>query len=68
MHIRKTLPRVQILYVRLRAFLAQVCQAPTDKRMPPLSDHLARDIGLSPAERERANLRLPSATYRHPYL
>lgn len=35
---------------------------------PPLTEHLARDIGLSPAEMERLHLRLPSETIRHPRL
>ncbi|WP_187430525.1 hypothetical protein [Roseobacter fucihabitans] len=31
-----------------------------------LDDHLARDIGLSPAERARHQLTLPSQTQHHP--
>ncbi|MDA5557250.1 hypothetical protein [Shimia sp. MMG029] len=34
---------------------------------PPLSDHLARDIGLSPTELELVKLHLPSQHTHHPY-
>ena len=33
-----------------------------------LSDHIARDIGLSQAEADRLRHEWPSQTYRHPYL
>jgi uncharacterized protein YjiS (DUF1127 family) len=40
---------------------------PTDA-LPPLSDHMARDLGLTPAQLERHRLRLPSQLHRHPML
>lgn len=46
----------------LQAFMSQAGH-PT----PPLNDHLARDIGLSPTEFERQRLRLPSQHTHHPY-
>lgn len=36
-------------------------------KLPPLSDHLARDIGLDAADLEIARLKLPSQTTHHPY-
>ena len=39
---------------------------PTPK-FPPLSDHLARDIGLDAADLEVSRLQLPSQTTHHPY-
>lgn len=36
--------------------------------LPHLSDHMARDMGLSPNELELHRLRLPSEVYRHPML
>ncbi|MGJ5619974.1 hypothetical protein [Sulfitobacter sp. MF3-043] len=33
---------------------------------PKLSDHLARDIGLDPADREWGSIELPSQTTHHP--
>jgi len=35
---------------------------------PPLSAHIARDIGLSPGEQERMRHRWPSQSTQHPYL
>lgn len=32
------------------------------------SAHIARDIGLSPADAERLNIKWPSQSVRHPYL
>ena len=34
---------------------------------PPLTDHLSRDIGLTPTELEHLKLRLPSQDTHHPY-
>ena len=35
---------------------------------PPLTPHIARDIGLSPSEIERMRHRWPSQSTQHPYL
>ena len=42
-------------------------KAPTGT-LPPLSERIARDIGLSPHEREMMTVRWPSQETRHPYL
>ncbi|MEQ3709127.1 MAG: hypothetical protein ABNH38_03250 [Tateyamaria sp.] len=36
--------------------------------LPPLTAHIARDIGLSPSELEQMRHRWPSQSTRHPYL
>jgi len=36
--------------------------------MPPLTTHIARDLGLSPSELEQMRHRWPSQSTRHPYL
>ncbi|WP_299048236.1 hypothetical protein [uncultured Tateyamaria sp.] len=36
--------------------------------LPPLSDHIARDIGLTPHERELMSHHWPSRDSRHPFL
>ena len=42
---------------------------PRDPRnLPAINDHLARDIGLSPADLERQRLVLPSQSTHHPGL
>ncbi len=38
------------------------------EELAPPSDHIAKDIGLSPHEVERLRLQWPSQTMRHPYL
>ncbi|WP_299673777.1 hypothetical protein [uncultured Roseobacter sp.] len=35
-------------------------------KLGQIDDHLARDIGLSPAELERHRMELPSQTTHHP--
>ena len=41
---------------------------PKGTALPPLSPHIARDIGLTPSEVERLRHRWPSQSTRHPYL
>ena len=41
---------------------------PTAPPPAPMTEHIRRDIGLSPAEAERHGLKLPSQSVRHPYL
>jgi len=36
--------------------------------MPPLSHHIARDIGLTPSQLDLMRHRWPSQSTRHPYL
>ncbi|MEL6452934.1 MAG: hypothetical protein AAFQ19_16900 [Pseudomonadota bacterium] len=36
--------------------------------LPPLSPHIARDIGLSPSDEARLRHRWPSQSTQHPYL
>ena len=36
--------------------------------LPPMTDHIARDIGLTPSQRAKMSHRWPSETNRHPYL
>ena len=36
--------------------------------LPRLTDHLARDIGLDPADLEWSRIKLPSQTERHPMM
>ena len=36
--------------------------------LPPLTAHIARDIGLNPSELEQMRHRWPSQSTRHPYL
>lgn len=36
--------------------------------LPPPSERIARDIGLTQAEAERLRIKWPSQTTRHPYL
>ncbi len=36
--------------------------------LPPMTDHIARDIGLTPSQRAQMKHRWPSAENRHPYL
>ena len=36
--------------------------------LPPMSDHIARDIGLTPSQRAKLSHRWPSEQNRHPYL
>ncbi|KMW60511.1 hypothetical protein AIOL_000667 [Candidatus Rhodobacter oscarellae] len=57
--IRRFVPKLRILRLRL----------PLRYRpRPPLSDHLARDMGLKTYEIERLRLQLPSETNVHPRL
>ena len=48
--------------------LAKLAKLGSDPRQsyPKLSDHLARDIGLDPADREWGSIELPSQTTHHP--
>jgi hypothetical protein len=41
---------------------------PRNARNPHITERMARDIGLSPAERERLNWQPPSERIRHPML
>ncbi|APX12645.1 hypothetical protein [Tateyamaria omphalii] len=42
---------------------------PTDgTALPPMTDHIARDIGLTPHQRAQMSHRWPSEQNRHPYL
>ncbi len=36
--------------------------------LPPMTDHIARDIGLTPHERELMSHHWPSRDSRHPFL
>ena len=36
--------------------------------LPPMTDHIARDIGLTPHQRALLSHRWPSRESRHPYL
>lgn len=36
--------------------------------LPPMTDHIARDIGLTPHERELMSRHWPSRDSRHPFL
>lgn len=41
---------------------------PAPRQTTRINDHIARDIGLTPAELERLHWQAPSQTYRHPHL
>lgn len=43
-------------------------EAPTGTAPPPLTPHIARDIGLSPSMQEQMRHRWPSQSTQHPYL
>lgn len=62
---RKT--RAKIVEV-VRCIMKTVKRLPSGRamRQPHLSDHLARDIGLSPGEIELQRFELPSRTTYHP--
>ncbi|KIC51957.1 hypothetical protein [Tateyamaria sp. ANG-S1] len=36
--------------------------------LPPMTDHIAQDIGLTPSQRAQMKHRWPSEENRHPYL
>ena len=59
--------RVQIFCAKI---LRKARRKPAVKgsTLPPLTPHIARDIGLSPSELELLRHRLPSQTTWHPYL
>ena len=42
--------------------------APKGSALPPLNDHIARDIGLSPHEHALMSHHWPSRDNRHPFL
>ncbi len=60
--------------LRAQSFCAKIWQqlrprpAIKGTALPPLTDHIARDIGLSPGEQEAMRHRWPSQSTRHPYL
>lgn len=43
-------------------------ETPSGTAPPPLTPHIARDIGLSPSEVEQMRHRWPSQSTQHPYL
>ncbi|MGZ2259150.1 hypothetical protein [Roseobacter sp. A03A-229] len=50
----------------LRRLLSWLRPAPKGLEIGEISDHLARDIGLSPADLDRHRVTLPSQTTYHP--
>ncbi|WP_299722834.1 hypothetical protein [uncultured Tateyamaria sp.] len=60
--------------LRAQSFCAKIWQQMQPKpkvkgaTLPPLTSHIARDIGLSPGELAEMRHRWPSETTRHPYL
>ncbi len=48
-------------------WIKRLFRARPSLRIPTMSDRIARDIGISPADQDRLNLRWPSEKVQHPY-
>ncbi|MBO9402292.1 hypothetical protein [Shimia sp. R9_3] len=66
---RATIPHAQTRWQSPRHMLRWLLRHLADARQfyPPLSDHLARDIGLTATDLEPRRTQLPSRHTHHPY-
>ncbi|MEO0503765.1 MAG: hypothetical protein AAFZ14_10590 [Pseudomonadota bacterium] len=69
MHIARQNALLRAL-ITCAKFLRNHSKAPAIKgsALPPMSDHIARDIGLTPHERALMSHHWPSRDARHPFL